>query len=190
MAWTSGSLRADGPAAPRRLVAQVDQVHRRQRPVERRGWACVSSVYWPRWALCQLSSDGVAEPSRIGMFSQPGAHDGHVAAVVARRRVLLEARLVLLVDDDQAEVRGRGRTRRCGADDDLHLAVEDAPPVPAALGVAEVAVQHGHVAEAAAEAGDGLRRQADLGHEDDAPACPGGPPRRWRGGRSRSCRCR
>ena len=29
----------------------------------------VNSVYWPRWALCQLSSDGVAEPSRIGMFS-------------------------------------------------------------------------------------------------------------------------
>ena len=41
----------------------------------------------------------------------------------------------------------------------------DAPPVAAALGVAEMAVQHRHLAAAAAEALDGLRRQADLRHQ-------------------------
>jgi hypothetical protein len=41
------------------------------------------------------------------------------------------------------------------------------------LGVAQVAVQHGHAVEARAESLAGLRREADLGHQHDRlPAEP------------------
>ena len=72
---------------------------------------------------------------------------------------------MLLVDDDQAELAGRGENGAAGADHDLHLTGRHAPPVAAALGVAEVTVQHGQLAAAAAEMRDGLRRQADLRHQ-------------------------
>ena len=62
-------------------------------------------------------------------------------------------------------LRRRGEDGAAGADDDLHLPGGDAPPVAAALGVAEMAVQDRDVAAAAAEALDRLRRQADLRHQ-------------------------
>ena len=83
---------------------------------------------------------------------QAGTHDGHVAGMVARRRFLLERAFVLLVDDDEAELARRSEHGAAGADHDLNLAGRHPPPVAAALGVAEVAVQHGHLITAAAEA--------------------------------------
>ncbi len=97
---------------------------------------------------------------------QSGAHHGHVAGVVARRRFLLERALMLLVDDDQAELARGGEDAAAGADDDVDVAGRDAPPMAAALRVAEVAVQHSQLAAAALEALDRLRRQANLRHED------------------------
>ena len=49
---------------------------------------------------------------------------------------------------------------------DLRLAFGDAPPMAAALGVAEMTVQHRDIGAAAAKAGDSLRRQADFRHEN------------------------
>ena len=86
--------------------------------------------------------------------------------MVTRRRFLLEAALVLLVDDDQAESVRWSEDGTAGADDDLHLPRGDAPPVAAALGVAEMTVQHGDIAAAAAEPLHRLRSQADLRHQD------------------------
>ncbi len=59
------------------------------------------------------------------------------------------------------------KTGTAGADDHRHCPLGDLLPLPVALGVAEVAVQHGHAAEPRAEAIDRLRRQADLGHQHD-----------------------
>src|SRR5262245_17670895 len=86
--------------------------------------------------------------------------------MVARRRILLERRLMLLVDDDQAELPRRGEDGAASADDHLDLPGGNAPPVRAALGVAEVAVQHRHFAKSATEPRDRLRRQADLRNQD------------------------
>ena len=70
-----------------------------------------------------------------------GAHHGDVARVVARRFFLLVALVVLLVDEDQAEI-GRGREdRRARADDDGRIAATDAPPLLAALFGRERGVQ-------------------------------------------------
>ena len=72
---------------------------------------------------------------------------------------------MFLVDDDEAELAGGSEHGAAGADHDLHLAGRHAPPVAAAFGVAEVAVHHRRFAAATLEAGDGLRRQADLRHQ-------------------------
>ena len=96
---------------------------------------------------------------------------GDGAGVVGRVALLLVARVVLLVDDDQAEVVDRGEDRRARADADLRLAAPQPLPLVEAFAVGEGAVEDGEaVAEAGAEAGDGLRREADLGDEDDRAA--------------------
>ena len=61
----------------------------------------------------------MAEPSRIGIPVQLRPLHGDVAGVVARRRLLLERGLVLLVDHDQAEPPRRREHGRAGADDHL-----------------------------------------------------------------------
>ncbi len=84
--------------------------------------------------------------------------------MVTRRRLLLEAVLVLLVDNDQAEVPRRREHRAARPDDDLNLAPRNPPPMIASLGVMQVAVQHRDVAAAPLERANRLRRQADLRH--------------------------
>src|SRR5439155_16559047 len=92
------------------------------------------------------------------------AHDGHLARVVARRLALLVARLVLLVDDDGAEVAERREDGRAGADGDALLAAAEGEPGVVPLAVGEGAVQHGDpVPEDGAEAVDRLRGEGDLG---------------------------
>ena len=77
---------------------------------------------------------------------------------------------MLFVDDDQAEVLYRGEDRRARSDADARLAAAQPPPLVVALAVGEGGVQDGDaVAEPGAEAGNGLRGEADLGDEDDRP---------------------
>src|SRR5437588_357938 len=73
---------------------------------------------------------------------QPRPHDRYIAGVVARRRLLLERSLVLLVNDDQTEPARRGEYSAAGTNNDLHMSARHTSPVSAALGVAEVTVQH------------------------------------------------
>ncbi len=80
---------------------------------------------------------------------------------------------MLLVDDDQAEVADGGEDGRAGADADARLAAAEAAPLVVALAGGEGRVEDREaVAEAGAEAGDRLRRQADLRDEDDRPLAP------------------
>ena len=87
--------------------------------------------------------------------------------MIAGRALLLEAALVLLVDDDQPEVAGRGEHGAPRPDDDLDLPGRHPPPVPAPLGVGQVAVQDGHVPAPPLEPVDRLRGEGDFGDEDD-----------------------
>ena len=69
---------------------------------------------------------------------------------------------------DQAEPAHRREDRRARADDDPRLAARDPLALVAPLGVGQRRVQdRDAVAEARAEAADGLRRERDLGHEHD-----------------------
>ena len=98
---------------------------------------------------------------------------------------------MLLVDADQAEPGQRREDRRARPDHDRRRAGGDALALVAALGLGQRRVEDRHpVAEPRAKAADRLRRERDLGDEDDhaQPALErlGRPP----GGRPRSSRCR
>ena len=80
---------------------------------------------------------------------------------------------MLLVDADQAEPRNRGEDGRARAHDDRRLACDDPLALVAPLRVGEPGVEdRDAIAEAGLEAAERLRRQGDLGHEDDRAAAP------------------
>ena len=93
------------------------------------------------------------------------------ARVVARIRLLLERRVVLLVDDHEAEVAHRREDRRARADDDSRLAARDPIALVAPLGLPERRVEdRDRVPEALPEPAHRLRRERDLRHEHDRAA--------------------
>ena len=93
------------------------------------------------------------------------------ARVVARIGLLLEGRVVLLVHDDETEpIDGRedGGSR---AYDDARRTGRDSLALVTTLRIGQGGVQdRDAVAEPRAEAADGLRREGDLGHENDDSA--------------------
>ncbi len=143
------------------LPAQVDDLHRRQpagdapaelEPLERR------PALGPRRRRPE-DRDGALERCAL---------DRDRAGVVARIGLLLVGRVLLLVDDDQAEPVHRREDRRAGADDDPRLAGDDPRTFVAALGVGERRVQdRDPVAEAGPHAADRLRCERDLRNEND-----------------------
>ena len=116
-----------------------------------------------------------ARRGRAGDEHRPGvarAPGGDAAGVVARVALVLVAGVVLLVDDDQAEVGQRREDRRAGAHADPRRPAAQAHPLVVALAVGELGVQdRDGVAEARDEARHDLRGQRDLGdeHEHRAP---------------------
>src|SRR5207302_7611916 len=99
------------------------------------------------------------------------AHDGDVAAVIARRLFLLVAALLLLVDDDEANVFKRCKNRRARAHYDAGFAVSNAPPFAGPLDVAQGRVQDRDALESRAKPGTSLaavpKRQVNLGDKND-----------------------
>ena len=131
-----------------------------------------SRLYFPNWALRQLSSDGVAEPRSTGT-PRAAPLDRNVAGVITRHGLLLERAFMLLVNDDEPQPPRRREDRRAGAHDHFHLTRRDALPVPMTLDVAQMTVQHGHPIKPPAEPADRLRSEADLGNQHDRLAAPG-----------------
>ena len=94
---------------------------------------------------------------------EPGAHDAHVAGVVDDAVLLFVGALVLLVDDDQAEVGEGQEERRARADDRPRLAARDRAPGPLALARREARVPFRRArAEARREPVEKLRGERDL----------------------------
>ncbi len=143
------------------LVAEVDDAHRRQRPGEA---SAELEPFQPLPALgtrrrAAVHGDRALERCALGR-DRP--------RVVARIRLLLVRRVVLLVHADQSQPAHRGEDRRAGADHDAGLAGCDPHALVPPLRLAERGVQdRDPVAEAGAEAADRLRRQPDLGDEHD-----------------------
>ena len=61
--------------------------------------------------------------------------------MVAGGVVLLEAGLMLFINDDHAEMRSWGKHRTPGSDDDLHASRGDLLPVTVAFGIRQMAMQ-------------------------------------------------
>ena len=92
-----------------------------------------------------------------------GAHDRHVAAVVARGFVLLVRGVVLLVHDHEPQPGQRREHGRARADHDVHFAPPDAVPLVVALARRQPAVLDGDaVPEHVAQERRHRRRQRDL----------------------------
>ncbi len=78
---------------------------------------------------------------------------------------------MLLVDHDQAEVADRREDRRAGPDADPRLARAQTHPLVEARARRQSRVKHGDLlAEALAEACEGLGSERDLRHEHDRRA--------------------
>ena len=93
--------------------------------------------------------------------------------MVARGLLLLVRALVLLVHDDDTEVRQRRKDRAARPDRDTGLAAREFHPLLAALPFREVTVQHGHtgrtrtrMVKSGAEAFHRLRGEGDFGHQN------------------------
>ena len=146
------------------LAAHVHDGHRRQRGAEA---PAELEPFEPRpalgtWRCRAVERDRALERRALG---------GDGAGVVARVRLLLVGRVVLLVHADEPESRHRCKHRRPGADDERGVAGGDPLALVAPLGLAEARVDDGDpVAEAGAETAERLGRQRDLGDEDDRAA--------------------
>ena len=99
----------------------------------------------------------------------PAAPDREVARRIARAFLLLVRRVVLLVDDDEAEARQRREDRETRAEDEVGQAELRRQPAAQPLRRRQAAVQGDDAApgEAPREAFDQLRRQVDLGDENE-----------------------
>ena len=99
---------------------------------------------------------------------EPRPHDRHVARVVDDAFLLLVGALVLLIDDDEAEVGERQKQSRARADNHPRLAARRRRPDPFALALRQPGVPFGRSrAEAAAEPIEKLRGQRDLRQEHE-----------------------
>ena len=86
--------------------------------------------------------------------------------MVARAGTLLVTGLVLLVDDDKAQVAERAKERRAGAHDHARGTAGDHIPLVQAFTGRKARVEdRNRFAKARAKTADGLGRQRDLGHE-------------------------
>ena len=98
------------------------------------------------------------------MIVRPG--NSKVPCVVAQPVVLFVRAVVLLVNDDCAGVRQRGKNGRAGADDHQRTAVGGGFPYIQALWVGKPGVQgHHRHAKTAFEPRQRLRCKANFGHE-------------------------
>ncbi len=73
---------------------------------------------------------------------------------------------MLLVDDDETDVRERRHDRQPRPDDDVDVAGPDAPPLVGTLAVGQTRVDERHARiEVGPQPVDERQRQRDLGHE-------------------------
>ena len=138
-----------------------------------------------------VSTAGVALPRTTAAPASSASRIAAVAGLQARRPVALVGPLVLLVDDDQAELGERRQDGQAGADDDVDRAGPDPPPLVGPFAVTQPGVEQGDPGiEVRSQAVDDRQGQGDLGHEqEDRPAELQGWPRSPRR-RPRSCRRR
>ena len=161
-------LRADHARAPlARKAAHIRDQHVRQPRAEKALGQPEHGVFALLRAVIGLDRGGRGAEHEQRVFLR-GAVLGHVARMVARRLLGAVRAVLLLVDDEHAEVLHRREYSRPRAD-------HDARPAGSDLFEAVVPLAHGQrrvhdrdlVPEQGGELPQHLRRQPDLGHEHD-----------------------
>ena len=98
---------------------------------------------------------------------QAGQLEGRVARLEPRRSVALVGRLVLLVDDDEADIRQGRQDRQARAHDDVRAARPDPSPLVGPLPVAEAGVDERDPGiQVGPQPVDQRQGQRDLRHQD------------------------
>ncbi len=162
----------EGPGAmpARQLLPHVDDLRLRQLPPRDALRQRREAPRPPRRGMVALHGRGGA-PQHHGGAGEPRAGCGDLAGVVTGGVSLLVGRLVLLVDEDEAEVPHGGEDRRAGPDHDPAPSLGQPPPVIGPLPRAQAAVPHrDQAAEALGEAVRRLRGERDLRDEADGGA--------------------
>ena len=102
-----------------------------------------------------------------------GAHHRHVAGMIVHAVFLLVDRVMLLIDDDEAEIGIGQEQRRARAGHDADLAGRHRMPGAGAHARAQLGMPFGRAhAEPRREAIEGLRGERDFRHQDQALAAP------------------
>ena len=141
----------------RELTAQVGDPNRRQHGVSR---ALGHLDARPGGTVIRATAAAIEGLSR----RRGGAQ--HERAAVTRAGALLIAGLVLLVDDDEAQIAERAKERRAGTHDHTRGTAGNHIPLVQALAGRKARMEHGdRLAKARAKAADGLGRQRNLGHQ-------------------------
>ena len=163
-------FREHGAAAVCELAAQVGDPNRGQHGVSRALGHLDARPSGPAVRAAAAAVEGLgrgrggAQHERTAIATR---HLGrYLARVVARAGALLVTGLVLLVDDDEAQITERAKERRAGAHDHARGTAGDHVPLVQTLAGRKTRMEHSdRLAKARAEAADGLSRQRDLGHK-------------------------
>ena len=136
----------------------------------------------------QALDRGRGRAQHHGAAPERAAQHRHVARLIGDALLLLVALVVLLIDDDQAEI-GEGQEQRgAGADHELRLVLGDRAPDAAAHRRRDAGMPFGGPgAEALLAAGDELAGERDLGHQHQHLLARAPARRRSPRNRSRSC---
>ena len=178
------------PRLPSRSSARRSTTSTRGRlPVGRDGRT--TRRYVPARARPTLSTAGVALPRIAAAPASSARSKGRVAGLEARGSVALVRALVLLVDDDEADVGERGEDREARADDDVDVAARirrhSSARSPSPRPEWTTATRASRSARRRSTSG---HREGDLGDEDEGRPAGARATRRWPRRRSPSCRRR
>ena len=136
-------LASGGPAHPR----EVDQRHRRQRPVVHADRQRECPVAPAARVLQGLERRGGRAEDQHRVLAL-GADHREVAGVVGGAVLLLEARVVLLVDHQHGQILHRGEDGAADAHADARLAAAQAQPLGVTLRAREAGVEERHLVAA------------------------------------------
>ncbi len=165
----------DGPVAAPQLLPQIDDLHARQMAAGLRPPRQAVQMVLPAFPRPRVRLKGRRRRSqhqRRAAKLRPLL--GRFPGVIARGRFALVSVFMLLVDDDQPQIRKRGEQRRARADHDPHLAALRPFELIAALSRREPGIDHRHlIAKTPVETQHRLIGQRDLRDQHDDLAALG-----------------
>ena len=159
-------MRQEAAVAGRQLRPQVDDLHVRRCATQPSGQHDAPIV--AASGATRAVDRGRRRPEHHRGTGQPGELDGRVARLDPRRPVALVRRLVLLVDDHEADVGERREDGQPRPDDDRHRSRPDPPPFVGSLAVTQARMDERDIrVEIGAQPIDERRRERDLGDEHE-----------------------